>query len=493
MAVPYALLQTVIVPLAAAAVLALVGRRIGKRLGWIVAAVLAYTTVLLILTGTSLWNGAGQVQEDYAWSTVVFHLSFGFKADGLSLPVALVMNLVAAVSAVYSVRYMERKVEQLYGKENRSMYAVYYSVYLLFAIGLAGAALSTNLIELYVFVELALIPSYFMIDMFGYEDRHRVGLMYFIWNHIGAALFLVGTVLAFGSNGGSFDIAGLSTLSGTSLGFWVCLLILLGWLIKMATFGFHVWLPHVYSEYPSSIAAISAVVGLSNYIIVRLLFGQMYTTFQFFSLPLMIYALVTMVYGAYLTMAQNDINRLYACSTISQTAYSLLGIGSLTSFGVAGGIFLFVSQTLGKCILFSVAGILITQVGTRDIKEMGGLARKLPLTATLCIVGSMILAGLPPLSGFQAEWMMFVGIFQLGQAINLNLVIALIGILTIVLTSVYTFWPTMRIFFGPVPENLEEVKEAPLSMILPLFLLGFVSFLIGIFPDLVMRFLHSLF
>jgi formate hydrogenlyase subunit 3/multisubunit Na+/H+ antiporter MnhD subunit len=493
MLIPYVLLQTIVVPLVMAPVLALVGRRVGKRMGWIVAAVLSYTTILLLLTGLALWNGAGRVEEEYVWSTVVFSLKFGFKADGLSLPVALIMNLVCAASAVYSVRYMERKIEQLYGKENKGMYAVYYSVYLLFAIGLTGVALSTNLIELYVFVELALIPSYFMIDLFGYEERHRVGIMYFIWNHIGAALFLVGIVLAFSGNGGSFDITALSAVSGSSLGFWVCLLILLGWLIKMGTFGFHVWLPHAYSEYPSSVAAISAVVGLSGYVIVRLLFVQMYDSFQVFSLPLMILALVTMVYGALLTIAQDDINRLYACSTISQTAYTLLGIASLTSFGVAGGIFLFLSQTVGKCILFAIAGILIAQTALRDIRQMRGLARKLPLTATLCILGSMVLSGVPPLSGFQAEWIMFVGVFQEGQALNWNLAIAIIGIFTIVLTSVYTFWPMIRIFFGQVPEQLKNVKEAPLSMTLPLFVLALVSLLMGIFPDLIMRFLHSLF
>jgi NADH-quinone oxidoreductase subunit M len=205
----------------------------------------------------------------------------------------------------------------------------------------------------------------------------------------------------------------------------------------------------------------------------------------------MILALITMIYGALLTIAQDDVKRLYACSTISQTAYSLLGIGSLTTFGVAGGVFYFLSHTLGKCVLFSIAGILITQTGVRDMKQMGGLARKMPLTATLCILGSMILAGVPPLSGFQAEWIMFVGIFLKGQAFSWNLVIAIIGIFTIVLTTVYTFWPMIRIFFGQVPEQLENVKEAPLSMTLPLFVLAIVSFLLGVFPNLIMRFLQS--
>jgi proton-translocating NADH-quinone oxidoreductase chain M len=491
--IPYVLLQTIVVPLVAAPILALVGKKAGKNTGWIVAAILSYTTVLLLLTGISLWNGSSQVEEEYTWSTAVFNLKFGLKADGLSLPVAFVMSLVCAASAVYSVRYMEHRIEQLYGKENKGMHAIYYSIYLLFAIGLVGVSLATNLMELYVFVELVLIPSYFLIDLFGYVDRHRIALMYFIWNHIGAGLFLIGIVLAFSGNGGSFDISGLSTVSGTSLGFWVCFLILLGWLIKMATFGFHVWLPYAHGEHPTSIAAIIAtIVGLGNYVIVRLLFGQMLPTFQAFSLPLMILALVTMIYGAFLTIAQDDVKRLYACSTISQTAYSLLGIASLTSFGVAGGVFYFLSHTIGKCILFSIAGILLTQTGIRDMRLMGGLARKMPMTATLCILGSMILAAVPPLSGFQAEWIMFVGVFQGGQAFNLNLAIAVIGVFTLLLTTVYTFWPVIRIFFGQVPEQLKNVKEAPLSMTLPLFVLTLVSLLMGIFPDLIMRFLHSL-
>jgi NADH-quinone oxidoreductase subunit M len=318
--------------------------------------------------------------------------------------------------------------------------------------------------------------------------------MYFLWNHVGAALFLIGIVLAF-SGSGSFSITSLSMISGTSLGFWVCLLILLGWLVKMATFGFHVWIPYAHGNSPTSIAAIIAtIVGLGNYVIVRLLYGQMFTTFQVFSIPLMILALVTMIYGAFLTMAQDDVKRMYACSTISQTAYSLLGIASLTALGAEGGVFYFISHTLGKCILFSVAGILVTQTGIRNMKEMGGLARKMPLTATLCIIGSIILSAMPPLSGFQAEWILFSGIFQRGiNGATLNLAIAVIGIFATFLTIVYTFWPVTRIFFGELPASLSDAKEAPLSMLVPLFALAGVSIIIGVYPGLITRLLGAFF
>ena len=489
MQIPYMLLQTVLVPTLSAPILALLGQKIGKRVGWIACGILTYTTLLLIIAGVNLWNGVVPIQEEYTWSTSVFSLQFGFLADGLSLPVAFIMNLVCAACAAYSIHYMEHRIDQLY-EGRKGMHAIYYAIYLLFAVGLVGVALSTNLIELYLFVELTLVPSYIMIDLYGYVDRHRIAMMYFIWNHVGAALFLIGVVLAAVGSGGNFGVNAISSISG-ALSFWVCLLILIGWLVKMATFGFHVWLPYAHGEHPTSIAAIIAtIVGLGNYVIVRLLIEQIPATFQIFSLPLMILALITMVYGAFLTIAQDDIKRLYACSTISQTAYSLLGLGSLTAIGITGGVFYFLSHTIGKCILFSVAGIILCQTGIRDMRKMGGLAKKMPLTATLCVLGSMILSAIPPLSGFQAEWIMFTGIFKQGTlGTTLNLVIAIIGIFATFLTTVYTFWPVMRVFFGPLPKSLENVKEAPLSMTAPLLILALVSFVLGIYPDLAMKFL----
>ncbi len=495
MQIPYLLLQVIILPLIVAVFIGLAGKRIGKNLGWVIFAAIAYTTFLLFVAGFNLWITKTPILEEYSWTTAAFKLKFGFLADNLSLPVALIMNLICAALAVYSVPYMEHRIEQLYGKESKYMYAVYYSVFLLFSMGLVGIALSTNLIELYVFVELVLIPAYLLIDQFGYDDRHRIAMMYFIWNHIGAAVFLIGTVLAFSGNGGSFDIRALSLISGTSIGFWVCLLILVGWLVKMATFGFHVWIPYAHGNSPTSIAAIVAtIVGLGNYVIVRLLFGQMLSSFQIFSLPLMVLAVITMIYAAFLTLAQDDIKKLYACSTIGQTAYSLVGIAALTALGVEGGVFYFLSHILGKCILFSVAGILLTQTGLRSIKEMSGLARKMPLTATLCIIGSMVLSAMPPLSGFQAEWILFSGVFQKGMTgSEIQLAIAVIAIFATFLTVVYTFWPAVRIFFGELPASLENVKEAPLSMTAPLLVLAIISFVIGIFPYLVTYFLSTFF
>jgi NADH-quinone oxidoreductase subunit M len=251
------------------------------------------------------------------------------------------------------------------------------------------------------------------------------------------------------------------------------------------------WLPSSEAEPPSSFAPIMAtVVGVGNYVVARLLVQYMPTVFQAFSVPFMIVALLTMIFGGAMTLVQDDVKYLFAWSTMSQNAYSLLGIGSLTVLGVSGGLFYFVSHILGKCILFSVAGILLVRTGTRDIKQMGGLASKMPLTATLCLLGGLILSAVPPTSGFQAEWIMFAGIFYQGAfGVTVNLAIAVLGIIATALTVAYTFWPVRRIFFGPLPASLQGVVEAPWAMIVPLFALAAISTLLGIYPDVVTKML----
>jgi len=479
MIIPYPLLQVILIPIIFAFISIFLGNT-GRKLGWIASGVLIYTSLIMIKIGMDLWSGTNYYYEEYYWSSVLFNIKFGFLADGLSLPIALIMNIICTACALYSIHYIEHRIEEIYGEKRKGMYTVYFSTYLLFTAGLIGISLSTNLAQMYVFTELALITSYIMLDLYGYIDRHRIAMMYFIWNHIGAAMFLIGIALAYIGTG-SFEVFALRTLNSNPLGIWVCFFILIGWLVKMAVFGFHVWLPWVHGEHPMA-PIIAIVVGLANYVIVRLLYGELFSLFKIFAMPLFILAIITIIYGAFLTLAQDDIKRLYACSTISQTAYSMLGIATLTIMGVVGGIFYFISHILGKSVLLSVAATIMSQTGIRDMKKLGGLARKMPLTATLCILGSMVLSAFPPLSGFQGEWIIFVGVFK-EASYPIGLTVALVAVFATFLSAIYTFWPVIRVFFGPLPSELENVKEAPLTMTLPLFVLMFISFILGIYPE----------
>jgi len=486
----YLLLQSVVVPLVAAALCYIAAPKLGKFVGWIAFASLFATTAVLIGGGWSqLFSGGILAPETYTWAPSA-GLSFGFLADGLSFPVALLINFVLAASAVYSMQYMETRIKSLYGGDKPARFGIYYLCFLLVSAGLVGIVFSTNLIELYLFLELVLIPTFVIISLFGYAQKERVGIIYIIWNQLGAFVFLAGIALAYVASG-SFEISSLFGAQTNSLAYWIAGLILVGWLLKMGIFGLHMWLPITEAEPPTSFAPIMAVVsGIGAYVIARLLFFGMPTVFSSFSLPLMGWAVLTMFYGGAVTLAQNDVKYIFAWSTMSQNAYSILGLASASALGAAGGVFYFGSHILGKFIMFAVAGILVTQTGLRDSKQMGGLAGKMPFTAALFVLGALILSAVPPTSGFQAEWIMFAGIFTQGaQGSSSYMLVAILGLIATLLTVAYTFWPIKKIFFGQLGSGLDNAKDPPLTMTLPLLAVVVISIVIGIYPDIVAKFL----
>jgi NADH-quinone oxidoreductase subunit M len=201
---------------------------------------------------------------------------------------------------------------------------------------------------------------------------------------------------------------------------------------------------------------------------------------------LMVLALITMVYGSLLTLAQTDIKRLAACSTISQIAYSVLGLGALTAASVEGSMLFFLSHIMGKTVFFSTAGIVVYVTGIRDMNALGGLAARMPITATLWIAGSLMLSGFPPFSSFAAEWIMFTGIFDRGTMTGpLGLAVAIGGLTAVVLTVAYTFGAARKIFFGPLPPGLQDkdLHDPPWTMTLPLAIIAAVSMAVGLYPD----------
>jgi formate hydrogenlyase subunit 3/multisubunit Na+/H+ antiporter MnhD subunit len=491
MGVSYLLLQAVLVPVVFAAICYFASARLGKTVGWLAFLSIAYTTALILSSAQPIFSAGSQVLETYTWAPSA-GLTFGFLVDGFSLPVLVVVNLVLAATTIYSMPYMARRLKSLEGGEKGNRFGIYFMNYLLVSAGLAGIILSTNLIELYLFLELVLIPTFVIISLFGYAQKERVGIIYIIWNQLGAFIFLAGIALAY-TETGSFEISSLKLATSSPLAYLIVGLILVGWLVKMAVFGVHMWLPITEAEPPTSFAPTMAVVsGIGSYVIVRLLLFGMPSVFQAFSLPLMAWAVLTMFYGGAVTVAQTDVKYIFAWSTMSQNAYSILGIASFSLLGASGGVFYFLSHILGKFVMFAVAGILLTQTGLRDLKQMGGLASRMPFTASLFVLGALILSAVPPTSGFQAEWTMFAGIFSQGASGSSSyLAVAILGLIATLLTVAYTFWPIRRIFFGALPPTLNDVKEAPLSMTLPLLAVVVVSVLIGIYPDLAFKTLYS--
>jgi len=484
--VPHPLLQAILAPLPASLVASLAGRKLGPKTGWPVGAILLYQTGLLALITYYSQMGQARLEEHYSWA-VVPAVGLDLVGDGLSLPLALTISLICSCLAFYSIRYVEYRVEELYGEGGRAYYALYYALYPLFPAGLIGMALANNLIMIWFFMEVLLIPAYFIIAYFGYSERRKVAVMCFLWGTVASTLFMAGAFMAY-SQVGSFSLSALPALSGRPSARLACSLMALGLLVKMAVLGFHVWVPWVEGEPPTHVGAILACyTNMGAYIMVRVLVLPLPGAFGALSPILMAWALITMVFGALLALAQDDVKRLCACSTISQVAYSLLGVADMAPSAVAGGLFYMVSHLLGKAILFSTAGLLVYGVRERDMSHMGGLGKYMPSAAVLWALGSMILSAIPPFSGLPAELVMFSAIFSSSRGSGPMLAVAICAVLATALTVAYTFWPLKRVFMGePRAPSGGGLRGIPPSMALPLLPLVLASAILGLRPDLIM-------
>ncbi len=487
--IPSILFQIIFIPAFIALFIFLLRYQAGKQAGLVAVIGLAYTTGLLLVLLSSIYQG-DPIKIDYPL-LINPDIRLTFLVDGLSVAVALICNILCLALCVYSIKYVDHRVEVIYEgvspKMETSYYVCFFYLFLFFPVGFAGVSFAADLIVLYFFLEILTIILYFLLAYYGYYERVKVATMCLLWGMFSAVLVLAGILIIY-SQIGTFQIDEIHRMSGNPMAFWAIAIILLGLFAKIAIIPFHVWMPWVHSNTPTSIAALLAVyANIAAYVIVRILVLPLWDDFMWFGPPIMVLALITMIYGSLLTLGQTDIKRIPACSTISQCAYSMLGIGAMTAASIEGGLFFFLSHIMAKTVFFSTAGIVVYVTHIRDITHLRGLANKMPITAMLFICGGLMLAGMPPFSSFPAEVILFYGIFERADAFSIT--IGIIGLLAILLTVGYAFYFTMKIFFGTLPDNLAKkdyIKDPPLSMTLPLIFIVVLSAFLGLYPAFIL-------
>lgn len=533
MAESYFLLAATFIPLLLAPVAYVIGRKAGvKAATWFSFAALAVSTGLLIIPAIGVYTGQQPVYvEEYPWGQFG---NFGLRLDGLSLPFALIIYILCTVIALYSRPYMVHKVsEDLPGHGNggegvgvthgnnsnpsihtthslpsknlgsgsqttvldtqqyvNSQVALYFALYLTFSMGMLGTVLATNLIEFYVFFELMLVPSFFLVAFYGYGARRRIALMFFFWTHAGAVVLLLG-LLAMGFFAGGFDFETIKANAGNIPAQWLPLIVfalVIGLGVKLAAFILHIWLPYAHAEAPTPISALlsPAMIGIGAYGLLRLWMELLTGSYEQYSLYINMWGLATMIYGGAMALMQDDIKKVLAYSSISQMGYILFGISSESILGITGGTMMYITHGLGKAILFMMAGSIILQTGTRSMSKLGGLAGKMPYTAVLAMIGALTIIGIPPTSGFMAEWILFSGVLQTATAEMdpLKTTMFALGILATVLSSAYILWLYKRIFFGKIPEQLAHVKDSNRYITATMAVFAAMTLIIGVYPDL---------
>jgi proton-translocating NADH-quinone oxidoreductase chain M len=534
----YYLLAATFIPLLLAPVAYAIGRKAGaKPATWFSFGALAVSTGLLLIPAVGIYTGQQTVYvEQYAWGQFG---DFGLRLDGLSLPFALIIYILCTVIALYSRPYMVHKVKEdlpghgnggggaagvggvAHGSNDPSVHgshalpsgniesssqttvldtqqyvnnqvALYFALYLTFSMGMLGTVLATNLIQFYVFFELMLVPSFFLIAFYGYGARRRIALMFFFWTHVGAVVLLLG-LLAMGFFAGGFDFDTIRSNASNIPAQWLPLIVfalVIGLGVKLAAFLLHIWLPYAHAEAPTPVSALlsPAMIGIGAYGLLRLWMELLTGTgsYEQYSLYIGMWGLATMIYGGAMALMQDDIKKVLAYSSISQMGYILFGLGSESILGITGGTMMYITHGLGKAILFMMAGSIILQTGTRSMSKLGGLAGKMPYTAVIAMIGALTIIGIPPTSGFMAEWILFNGVLQTAtaQMDPLRTTMFALGILTTVLSSAYILWMYKRIFFGKVPEQLAHVKDPNWYITATMGVLAALTLIIGVYPDL---------
>lgn len=515
----YYLMAATFLPLILSPVAFFLGKLKGINIvTWFSFSVLAISTLLILIPSLNLGSG-NSYQEVFNWSQLGH---FGLKLDGLSIPFAISIYLLSTVVALYSKPYMIRKILHQYseihnynsGLNNEvktegymgslssvsltkdqksylnSQFGLYFSLYLAFSMGMIGTVLATNLFEFYVFFELMLVPSFFLIAFFGYEKRRRVSLMFFFWAHVGAVVLLLG-LLAMGFFTGGFDYNVVKENISKIPSAWITLIVfalVIGFGVKLGAFIVHIWLPETYTQAPTPITVIisSVMTGIGAYGLIRLWLELLAGHYADYSIYVNLWGLITMIYGGAMALMQNDIKKVLAYSSISSMGYLLFGIGSESILGISGAIMMFVTHALGKALLFMMVGSVILQTGTRDINKLSGLGGKMPYTAVLTMIGGLTIIGVPITSGFMSEWVLFNGALQSAvfDSNTVRVISFALAIIATILTSAYILWLYKRIFYGSVPETLKNVRDSSRYVLVTMGVLAAFTLILGLYPDL---------
>jgi NADH-quinone oxidoreductase subunit M len=456
---------------------------------YVSACFLSISGALLILASYYsgvLTNGAVTYTELYSWQPLGLA---GFRLDGLSLTFALVIVFLSLVTSIYSGPYMK----DMFQKAGKQRWSEYYFLYLTFIFGMLGAVLATNLIEFYVFFELMLVPSYFLIAEFGHSGRDKASIAYFLWTHVGALIMLAGLIVM-GYSFNTLDMATITSethsaaagLPSIQLMTIIGVAIVIGLMVKMGGFGLHVWLPGAYREAPAPVSALlsGAMSGIAGYAIIRLVVLALPAAFSAIAPWLLAWGIISLAYGAAVALAQKDIRLLLSYSSISQMGYMAIGIGSFTTFGLAGSVSLYAANAFAKGSLFMMAGTLPIAAGSDSMDDLGGLAGRLPGLATFSIIGFITMMGVPPTVGFIAEFFLFQGAFAYSASTGLTIIIPLVAIIASVLTSGYSLQAIRRIFYGTQKPDSSMVHDVLPGMLYPIIVLCVASVILGLVPVL---------
>lgn len=439
---------------------------------WLSGAILLWTIWLLAQFDISL--STLQFQEYLPWLDAL-GLHYELGVDGLSLLLVAINSLLTWIAILSSSTTTERP-------------RLFYALILLVSGGVAGAFLAQNLLLFFLFYELELVPFYLLVAIWGGANRGYAAIKFLIYTAVSGALVLIG-FLGLVWLSGATDFSYASVLNqNMALGLQVVLLsvLLVGFGIKMPLVPFHTWLPDTYvaASTPVVILLGGVLAKLGAYGIFRFGFQLFPEAWSLLSPFLASWAAVSIIYGAVAAIAQKDIKRMVAYSSVGHMGYILLGAAALTPLAATGAIAQMVAHGLILAILFHLVGVIETKVGSRELDVLNGLLnpiRGLPTVSALLILGAMTSAGIPGLAGFVAEFLIFQGSYSVFPLQTL-LAVAGTG-----LTAVYFVILLNRTCFGKLDSATAYYPKVLWFEKMPAFVLAALVLFLGVQPHWLVR------
>ena len=453
------LVFTVFFPAVAAAVIALTVPRDSedqaKWLALIATLTTLVTSLILLVAFDRTPDDAAfdpfQFESQATWidaGTAGFDVQFHMGVDGLGITMVLLTTFLFVVATLISFGVKMRTKE-------------YFIWLLALQTGVLGVFTSLDLLMFFLFWEVELLPMYMLISIWGSGRKEYSAMKFVLFTIAGSALMLVGfLVLGFSAEPGpTFDMVALrqSGIGDDLLPEWLIFgLIFAAFAVKLPVFPVHTWLPDAHTDAPTAVSVILAgvLLKMGGYGILRILVSLMPDMARDYGPYLAALAAFSIIWGAIITLRQKDLKRLVAYSSVSHMGYVLLGIAALSHVSLNGAALQMFTHGTITGLLFVMVGVIYDRAHTRNIDELSGLAHTMPLAATVMVIAGLASLGLPALSGFVAELLVFLGSFD---EYTVATIFAVIGIL---LSAGYITWMIQRVFFGPKTERWASLPDA---------------------------------
>ncbi len=480
----------ILIPLVGAIIALLMGGSREKLSKYVAIAFSAVTLVVAVLLLLGMFGEFEDLSESFEWiSTSAFIMNYALEVDGLSILMVFLTALLVLLVNIFSL------------DEHRENNNYFYALIMAMEVGLMGVYLAADYFLFYVMWEVTLIPMYFMISWYGGPRRHYSAIKFFIYTHVASLVMLIGFFVIGYESVAPGEVVNFSFeavkdgIASAALGVQSLIFALLffGFMVKMPSVPFHTWLPDAHTEAPTegSVLLAGVMLKMGSYGIIRICIEALPDAAEYWQWVIIAIAIVSIIYGAYGCIAQTDLKKMVAFSSISHMGMVMLGIGCLSDAGITFAVFQMFAHGLITAMLFMVCGMTGHKVGTREIPLLGGLAGRMPVYATFMMIAFMASLGLPGLVGFWGEFPVIMAFYEFILE-NDVIWMLLFCMLSLMLTAGYYLWAMQRTLFGPETKKIDLTKAHDVGHyeFAVLAVLSVLVAFFGVWPDGALQFLE---